>query len=153
MPEMKTIFYLICAVILLVLIFFWFLHTQWGGMAMIHPILFEIAESIRCRFEMGVCLSIYPNPVKRGDNVYATIRTQIFYNRAKVCLIRNYKYFIGNCTIAEVGREYKCNITFPAPAKSSIYYAFIDAQDNCENDVIPSSEEPKSKDTELGILP
>jgi hypothetical protein len=68
-----------------------------------------------------------------------------------VCLIRNYKYFVGSCRIGEVGKEYKCNITFPA--ESGIYYAFIDAQDNCENDVIPSSEEPKSKDTELGILP
>lgn len=124
-------------------------------MARIHPILFEMAEIIRCRFEMGVCLSLYRNPAAPGEPVEATIRTQIFYENKVVCLVKNYKDVVEDvngqkgCCI----KNEKCKITFPAVP--GIYYAFIDSHGSCNDEMggcdraIPFSEEPKSKDTVL----
>lgn len=114
--------------------------------ARIHPYLFNLAESVRCRFEMGVCLSLYPNPAREGENVDATMRTQIFYQGSYVCLVRNYNEFVDKCPIDKES----CKITFKAePGK---YYAFIDVYD-CEHNLIPSDKQAKSKDTELMTLP
>jgi hypothetical protein len=126
---------------------------------MINPILFDMAETIRCRFEMGVCLSMYPNPAKIGNKVYATIRTKIFYNTQRVCLARNYNYVVGNCTVAQVGKdEYKCEIPVPVDeVKPGYYYAFIDSLKDClpteNNRAVPYPQEAKSKDVELKVVP
>lgn len=110
--------------------------------ARIHPYLFDWAESVRCRFEMSVCLSLYPNPAREGEKVTATLRTQIFYDRSWVCLVRNYNEFVDKC---QINKE-SCKITFEA--KPGKYYAFINVND-CEHNLIPSDKQAKSKDTEL----
>jgi len=128
---------------------FIFYLITYSKMKDIRRYLFELVEIIRCRFEMGVCLSLYPNPASPGEDVEATIRTQIFYNNQKVCLIKNYMDFVNSCKITSE----KCKIIIPKDeVKPGIYYAFIDGQGDCESDVRPSSVEPKSKDTELRTL-
>jgi len=148
MPDKKTFLYVICAVVLLILILFWFITTQMSGNSDVNPIIFNLGEMIRCRFEMGVCLSMYPNPVPKGKNVTVTFRTQIFYNNANVCLIRNYNTFVMKCKI--VNETCKQDI-YAKDVKAGYYYAFIDKGD-CENNVIPTPEQFKSKDVELKTL-
>jgi hypothetical protein len=146
MPEKKTLLYVMCAVVLLILILFWFITTQMSGNSDVNPILFNLGEMIRCRFEMGLCISMYPNPVSKGKNVTVTFRTQTFYDGSTVCLIRNSNAVVFRCKI--VNETCKQDID---NVQAGLYYGFIQIGD-CENNPIPSPQQVKSKDVELKTL-
>ena len=128
---------------------FWFVPTVWG-LKDVNPYLFQLGEMIRCRFEMGLCLSIYPNPEKSDKDVTATIRVQIQYSKSKICLAKEPGYSVGDCNIKENGKgNYMCTITFPA--KPGLYYAFIDDGSACANQN-PIPQQHKTKVIELRTL-
>jgi len=116
----------ILAIVLIVLIIFYFVKSVHGGIETIPSITFEIKELIRCRFKTTPCLSLFPNPVKSGENVTATIRGRIWHNNKKAYVVRlRDGHQMAECTIE---RE-RCSVSFKVTQEDSGYYtAYIDGE-------------------------
>lgn len=99
---------------------------------------------------MGVCLSMYPNPVPKGENVTVTFRTQHFYNDKWVCLNRNPNIFVMKCHI--VNETCKQDID-KNNVVAGYYYAFLEGTVDCATiNVMPTSAQAKSREVKLETL-
>ena len=88
----KVILELVCVVIAAVLVFWFVVPYLMGAIGPLLPYLFfEIEEDVRCHLfqRLGICLSLYPNPVKEGEKVQVAFRTRRWYEDEQACVADN----------------------------------------------------------------
>jgi len=124
MLTWKVILEAVCVVIAAVLIFLFAVPylMEVTGTFLPH-IFFEWEEDIRCHLfqRLGICLSLYPNPVKDGEKVEVTFRSRRWYEGDQACVADTTNKAIGCCTL----KKGKCNTEFTAVSPGGTYFAFI----------------------------
>ena len=127
MLSWKVILQTLLVIIGTILIFIFFVPRIMEGIALTHPIFYEMEEEFRCHLFQphGLCLSMYPNRVRIGDEVKVTFRTRRWYDGEIACLWKEGKdNAIVCCTITKG----KCRSSFKVSDVSFCggYFAFLD---------------------------
>lgn len=145
---MKAVLYVLCALLVGGLVILFLIPNVFNIKRSFGPVLYEVIEEIRCRFEKGVCFSLYPNPAATGSKIGMTVRTQEWYNTQQACFydVHAGGVMSGRCCTIDNG---KCmsNFTAPAAAGSYVYYAFLDV--DLAEDL--DAGEPRSSDITLRV--
>ena len=150
MLSWKVILQTLLVIIGTILIFIFFVPRIMEGIALTHPIFYEMEEEFRCHlFQMhSICLSLYPNPVTEGETVEVTFRTRRWHT-GEACVAKKVgpPYEAISCCTLTKG---KCKTNFVATSVSltGTYFAFIDGNPNEEWD---EGIEPKGEEKELTV--
>lgn len=153
MLAWKIVLQVVCVVILTVLVFFFVVPYIMEAIDFILPqMIFELKEEIRCHLfqRHGICLSLYPNPVREGETVEVAFRGRRWWEGDKVCVADDEtKEAVGDCCTLTDGR---CSTNFIATSREMTgwYFAFID---NVVEDEKWQEVETKGEEKELTVNP